>query len=287
MRAWRGGPHRRRRLLPSVPVDQAWRRFSALVPDAELPPSPNVSSHGVHQTGRGPAEAMRLAQGCALSPLLANLVLVDVDDALLEALLRHPVCRRPPSRADPEVEAWEALRCASAAVRRLGMELGADDTAIMSFDQGFSFSARTSDRAIHRSSGPSRRGARPSGALCVGTRARLSAPRAGVFVETDDDVELLSVPTGHVCRVVCFGSIGVSAGCARGPCRGTSTSFSPRVRVAISALSSAGSAWLARLGPGAGDARHPGGAHRGSQDRRSEGAQTDRRPAAVRAPGSR
>lgn len=201
--------------FPSVPVDQAWRRFSALVPDAELlAVAKRLLARPFIRPGVG-RQAMRgLAQGCALSPLLANLVLVDVDDALLEA--GFSVIRYADDltiAADSEVEAWEALRCASAAVRRLGMELGADDTAIMSFDQGFSFLGEDFGPRYPpvleglRVEEPDRR------VLYVGHQgASIRTSRGRLLVETDDDVELLSVPTGHVCRVVCFGSIGVSAG---------------------------------------------------------------------------
>lgn len=95
----------------------------------------------------------------------------------------------------------------------LGMMLGADKSAVMSFDEGFAFlgedfgsrypPALSGQRIIE----PDRRVVYLA---MQGAHARLDSGR--VVVESAADTELLSVPSGLVERLVCFGAVGVSAG---------------------------------------------------------------------------
>jgi CRISP-associated protein Cas1 len=101
----------------------------------------------------------------------------------------------------------------SAAVNDLGMRLGADKAAVMSFEDGFCFLGEdfgpryppaTDD---HRVVDPPRR------VLYValqGARVRTEAGR--VVVESPNDQELLDVPSSQVERLVCFGAVGLTAG---------------------------------------------------------------------------
>lgn len=204
--------------FPNVPVSLARRLLGALVGDAEilrvvdlLLARGSVLADGRRRQVRG------LAQGCALSPLMANLVLAQVDAIVLAegfAMIRYAddIVVATSSRD----EAMEALRCLSDAVGRFGMSLGSDDTQVMSFDQGFCFLGEDfgprypppmPDAGVEE---PERK------ALYValqGCRVRTGEGR--LIVESADDAKVLDVPTGHVRRLVCFGSVGISAG-ARG-----------------------------------------------------------------------
>lgn len=201
--------------FPTIPVPLARRMLAALVDDPELLQvidlllaRASVSSRRGRRTMRG------LAQGCALSPLLCNLVLTSLDARLLEsgfALVRYAddLAVATGSRD----EAWEALRCAAAAVEELGMALGDEDTHVMSFDEGFTFLGEDFGRryppvmADARVDEPERKVVYVA---VQGSRARVAQGR--LVVESPDDQELLDVPTGHVRRLVCFGSVGISAG---------------------------------------------------------------------------
>jgi CRISPR-associated protein Cas1 len=153
-----------------------------------------------------------LAQGSPLSPLLANLVLEHVDERLSAA--GFPAIRFADDLAVVATsleEAWEAARVAATAVEEMGMGLGAEDTAVMSFDEGFvllgeDFGPRYPPVLDDPLDVPDRRTVfvgRP------GSRVRLDEGR--VLVE-HQDVELLSVPAGLVARITCFGAVGVSSG---------------------------------------------------------------------------
>ena len=201
--------------FPSVPVGHARRMLGALVPDDEvLALVDRLLDRAAVRPGRGRGVMRGLAQGCALSPLLANLVLTRLDDALLDkgfAVVRYAddiaVVVETPE------DAWEAARCATEALEVLGMELGADKTEVMSFDEGFCFLGEDFGPRYppaldgHRAAVPDRR---VLYAAVQGGRIRVAQGR--VIVETADDVEVLDVPTDHVGRLVCFGSVGVSAG---------------------------------------------------------------------------
>lgn len=201
--------------FPSVPVGHARRLLGALVPDdGLLELVDRLVGRACVREGRGRGVVRGLAQGCPLSPLLTNLVLVELDDALLDA--GFSVVRYADDvvvATETKEDAWEAARRATAALEELGMELGADKTEVMSFDQGFSFLGEDFGPryppvlADHRVDVPERRVFYTS---LQGGRLRVEAGR--LIAETAEEVEVLNVPTAHVSRVVCFGSVGVSAG---------------------------------------------------------------------------
>ncbi|MDR0837430.1 MAG: CRISPR-associated endonuclease Cas1 [Propionibacteriaceae bacterium] len=155
-----------------------------------------------------------LPQGSPLSPLLCNLALEAFDSEVAThgfPLVRYAddfvlACRN-------ESEARTALLVASAAIERLDMSLDENKTEVMSFDDGFVFLGedfgpryppvlndhRIDEPALH--------------ALYVarqGGRVRVS--RGRVLVESENDVELLSLPQTEVGSIMCFGSVGLSAG---------------------------------------------------------------------------
>ena len=155
-----------------------------------------------------------LAQGAPLSPMLSNLALEHLDQRLRRA--GFPVVRYADDltvAAPTRTDALEAARVASRALEEIGMTLGTDDTAVFSFDDGFTFLGEEFGPRYpptvedHRVIDPPRR--------CLflgrqGSRARIQDGR--LIVESSDDTELLDVPTGQVERIVCFGAIGISAG---------------------------------------------------------------------------
>lgn len=201
--------------FPSVPIGLARRRFGALVDDADLLRVVDLLLGRMSVVaGRGRRVVRGLAQGCALSPLLSNLVLVDVDCALSE--VGFPVVRYADDlvvAAPSRDEAWEAVRCASSACEELGMSLGASKTQVTSFEEGFTFLGEDfgpryppllPDLGVEE---PQRK------VLYAGVQGgRVRVGEGRVVVETAEDAEVLDVPSSHVARIVCFGSVGFSAG---------------------------------------------------------------------------
>ena len=202
--------------FPTIPVELARRRLGALVDDsAVLRVVDALLARRVIAAGlRGPRPLRGLAQGCALSPVLSNLVLIDLDEALLDA--GFPVVRYGDDvvvAARSEADAWEAARVATTAVEELGMTLGADKTCVMSFADGFTFIGEDfgpryppslSEARIEE---PERKVVY---AASQGSGLRVSKGR--LLVESANDEELLSVPVSQVGRVVLFGGVGLSAG---------------------------------------------------------------------------
>ena len=201
--------------FPSMPVGLARRMFGALVPDEELlVVVDRLLARGFVRAGGGRRIMRGLAQGCSLSPTLANIVLVQLDEALLNdgfAIVRYADDFAVATHSADE--AREAARCASAVLDGLGMSLGSDKTEVMSFDQGFcflgeDFGPRYPPRLEnHRVEAPTRRVLYTS---LQGGRVRTQAGR--LIVESAQNAQILDLPTTHVSRIVCFGSIGVSAG---------------------------------------------------------------------------
>ncbi len=201
--------------FPSLPKDLAQRRFEIVVGDDLLT---TVVSRLLHRTFRAPTGGIRtldgVPQGCPLSPMLANLVLVDLDEALLRA--GFPVVRYGDDlvvAASSPQEATVAWECAADTVEALGMELNNDKTRVVSFAEGFTFLGEDFGPRYpphldeHRVTDPDTR------VLYVAQQGAGVRTQAGrIIVESADDTELLDVPSSQVERIVLFGSVGLSAG---------------------------------------------------------------------------
>ncbi|MFC5041878.1 CRISPR-associated endonuclease Cas1 [Ornithinimicrobium kibberense] len=201
--------------FPSSPVAVSRRRLGALVDDGQLLDVVDLLlDRKVQRPGGGRGVVRGLAQGCALSPLLSNLILVEVDQAVLAA--GFSVVRYADNVAiavSDRGEGMEALRHTSRALERMGMKLGSEDTAIMSFEEGFSFLGE--DFGLRYPPVLSEAGVEEPEHKVVyvatqGARVRVAAGR--LLVESAQDVDLLSVPTSRVSRIVLFGGVGLSAG---------------------------------------------------------------------------
>lgn len=201
--------------FPSIPADLALRRFSALIPDEHLAQLMEAFLLRTFRTSSGRYLRVEgLPQGCPLSPMLANLVLVDVDRALLDR--GFPTVRYGDdlvvacASAD---EAWEAARVTSKAVEEMGMELGADKTEVMSFEQGFAFLGDDFGPRYPPHLPDLRVREPEEKVLYVGLQGgRVRIAQGRLLVESKDDVGVIDVPTTQVGRIVCFGSVGLSAG---------------------------------------------------------------------------
>lgn len=201
--------------FPSIPVGLARRMLEALVVDEEILEVVDALLARNFVSQRGRRRIMRgLAQGCALSPLLANLVLTRVDAALQHegfAVVRY--ADDLAVLAEYEADAWEAARVASKAVEELGMALGADKTKVTTFEEGFTF--------LGEDFGPRYPPALEDASVVEPERkvlyvaaqgGRVRVQQGRLIVESAEEAELLDVPSGHVRRMVLFGSVGLSAG---------------------------------------------------------------------------
>lgn len=201
--------------FPSLPVGLARRLLGVVVDDEAILAVIDRFLDRAVIDHRGRRRRQRgLPQGCPLSPLMANLVLSQVDAVMLEdgfPMVRYADDVVVATRSQDE--AWEALRRLTQAVEEVGMQLGQEDTAVMSFEEGFAFlgedfgpryPVRLEEARIDE---PERK------VLYVALQGGRVRTRDGrVIVETEDDARAIDVPTSHVGRVVCFGSVGVSAG---------------------------------------------------------------------------
>lgn len=102
---------------------------------------------------------------------------------------------------------------ASDAAQEIHMSTGSDKTEVMSFEQGFCFLGEDFGLRYppvldeHRIVEPATR------TVYVGvTGAAVRTESGRLMVESQDGSELLSVPSGHVERIVLFGPVGLSAG---------------------------------------------------------------------------
>lgn len=200
--------------FPSLPVQLLRRQIAALVEDRGLRQlidallSRSAAARGARAVVPG------LPQGSPLSPMWANLLLSRFDEQLAAA--GFPLVRYSDDfvvAADSSAEAWEAMRVASEAASDLGMRLGADKSAVMSFDEGFCFLGEDFGPRYppalddHRLVEPARRVVYVG---LQGSRVRLDGGR--LIVDSQGNQEMLDVPSGAVERLVCFGAVGVSAG---------------------------------------------------------------------------
>lgn len=149
-----------------------------------------------------------------LSPLWANLVLAQFDMRVASA--GFPLVRYSDDivvLAASREEAQEGLRVMSEAAGELGMPLGADKSAVMSFEEGFCFLGEDFGPryppalAGLRVTEPDRK------VLYLGMQGAHAHLEAGrLIVQSAQDAEMLDIPSGTVERIVCFGAVGISAG---------------------------------------------------------------------------
>jgi CRISPR-associated protein Cas1 len=201
--------------FPSVPVPLSRRMLGAIVDDEGVMEVVDaLLARGYTSARRGLRIMRGLPQGCPLSPLLANLVLAGLDSDLLAegfAVVRY--ADDITVVAASHDDAWEAARCATESLRRLGMQLGAQDTGVMSFAEGFTFLGEDFGPRYPPTVSEARVEEPERKVVYAGAQGgRIRTARGRLIIESPDDQPVLDIPTGHVGRIVCFGSVGLSAG---------------------------------------------------------------------------
>ena len=151
-------------------------------------------------------------EGSLLRPLLENLALTDVDDAMCDAgfaYLRHgsKIAMCAPGRS----ELVDGLALISELVRSRGLTINEDATAMTSFDEGFCHLGidYSQDRPLE----PSAEAAAPVHVVYVGRDgSRVHVAKERLIVDAPDGLPQMSIPRRMVSRIVLTGNVGLSAG---------------------------------------------------------------------------
>lgn len=199
--------------FPSLPVHLIRRQLDVLIEDPTIAHLVGLLLERTTRLPDGRVMAFPgLPQGAALSPMLANLTLMPLDEALMDA--GFPVIRYADDLVvglDNPDDGPEALRVATTVLKGIGMELGAEKTGIMSFEEGFAFLGEEFGPRYPPAAGEARIQEPDKKVLYVarqGSRIQVTKGRLEVVI---DDTELLSAPVSDISRIVCFGSVGISA----------------------------------------------------------------------------
>ena len=206
--------------FPSLSPDIAFDRFTQAVHDTDIA---DVVEQLLGRTvGNGKMRGKTLPGlplGCPLSPVLMNLVLVDLDDALNAAgftVVRYADDIVVVGESKEELE--DAARFCQRILRSFNMQLGDDKTDIMTFDDGFAF--------LGEDFGPKYPPAMPlqrvqepeNRVLYLGAQTAHARISKGRLIVEDRQkgggkpTKLFDVPCGHVSRIVAFGSVAISSG---------------------------------------------------------------------------
>ncbi|VEH69081.1 Group II intron-encoded protein ltrA [Arachnia propionica] len=200
--------------FPSLPVALLRRQLEFLIAEPEILVVVDLLlDRCTRFPGKGRGVFPGLPQGSPLSPLLANLALIPLDEALVDA--GFPVVRYADDLVialEEPGDAPEALRTATKVLKELGMELGAEKTAVASFFEGFAFLGEDFGPRYPPAEGEGRIREPDKKILYVAKQGSRIQVRKGRVQVIQDDHELLSVPVSDISRMVCFGSVGVTAG---------------------------------------------------------------------------
>lgn len=233
--------------FPSVDRNRLLLRLEQLVAEPMLDLITSLVQRPIRYGHRLVDRQRGIPQGGALSPVLANLILDRLDRDLLgqgHQLVRYADDLAILARS--RKEANDALAAARIAAERLGFSLGEDKTMIVSFEGGFYFLGEEVGPKYPPASPTARRTEPTRKTLYVGAQgARVRMERGRVVVATKNNKEALSVPSGHVARIVLAGSVGFSAG---------TRSWALANGISVTLLSRRGS-YLGALVSGATDAR--------------------------------
>ena len=151
-------------------------------------------------------------EGSSLRPLLENLALTDVDDAMCDAgfaYLRHgsKIAMCAPGRS----ELVDGLALITELVRSRGLTINEDATAMTSFDEGFCHLGidYSQDRPLE----PSAEADAPVHVVYVGRDgSRVHVAKERLIVDAPDGLPQMSIPRRMVSRIVLTGNVGLSAG---------------------------------------------------------------------------
>ena len=151
-------------------------------------------------------------EGSSLRPLLENLALTDVDDAMCDAgfaYLRHgsKIAMCAPGRS----ELVDGLALLTELVRSRGLTINEDATAMTSFDEGFCHLGidYSQDRPLE----PSAEADAPVHVVYVGRDgSRVHVAKERLIVDAPDGLPQMSIPRRMVSRIVLTGNVGLSAG---------------------------------------------------------------------------
>lgn len=166
-------------------------------------------------TGNRRVRTRGIPQGSSLSPLIANLALTDVDNAMCDGGYGYVrfaddivVCGESPARVA------EARARLSAILNQRGFTLS-EEAAVTAFDDGFcylgaSFNGRSPRTDPHHDIKGS---PDPDSVVYVGrdgTRVHLSKGR--LVVDSESGIPQMSIPQRAITRIVLTGNVGLSAG---------------------------------------------------------------------------
>ncbi len=186
----------------SISAELAMASLREIVSDPELVELVQSILNSRAAAGHG------LCEGTSLAPLLANVVLSKVDHAMSDR--GFTVVRYGDDFAIPAPDrstARLALQQLGEELSRVGLSLSPDKSEVMEIGSGFAFLGELVtpvDRPTEVDVGRRR--------LYVGHQgARVRLSRGRVVVESRD-AAFLDIPMSQVGALVCFGSVGVSAG---------------------------------------------------------------------------
>ncbi|MBO3724934.1 CRISPR-associated endonuclease Cas1 [Actinomyces bowdenii] len=157
-----------------------------------------------------------VAQGSALSPMLANLAFTAVDEAMTRTGIGYVrfaddivVC------ADTRARLLEARDLLTSHAAAHGFTLNKDKTMLTGFDEGFCYLGEDlgSTYPVHDPHHDIDHDANPDRVVYVGRDgARVSVTRDRLVVDSERSIPYLSIPRNAVRRIVLTGAVGLSAG---------------------------------------------------------------------------
>jgi CRISPR-associated protein Cas1 len=199
--------------FPNLPKKLALAKLMTFLPDRSLNQLLIALVYRRCQCERQVIELQGVAQGTALAPLLSNILLIDLDNAVSELgmhMIRYADDYVVPGHTKDDC--YLVQEAISKKLKEFGMKPSPEKTEIMSYKEGFTFLGEEFKGKYPPYDSGGRMDIPEKAVIYAGKQGSHIGYRQNRFiVENREKMKVLDVPINQVGGIVTFGGVGITA----------------------------------------------------------------------------